>query len=73
MGLPDFKKYYFASHITRIIDWHCHADLKVWVSLEEEMSPIEIFPMATGIQTPHTEPKPTPPDKYHLVNFPPLD
>lgn len=42
MGLPDYRKYYHASHITRIIDWHCHQNLKDWVFLENELSPIPL-------------------------------
>lgn len=34
IGLPDFKKYYYATHITRLIDWHCHSQNKDWVHLE---------------------------------------
>lgn len=34
IGLPDFKKYHNATHITRLIDWHCHGDNKDWVQLE---------------------------------------
>lgn len=39
MGIPDFKSYYHATHIARIIDWQCHAGLKDWVSLENGLSP----------------------------------
>lgn len=42
MGLPDFKSYYHATHIARIIDWHCHAGLKDWVTLETDFSPIPL-------------------------------
>lgn len=42
MGPPDYRKYYYASHITRNVDWHCHQNLKDWVSLESELSPIPL-------------------------------
>lgn len=38
MGIPDFRNYYYASHVTRIIDWHCHRRLKDWVELEDMLS-----------------------------------
>lgn len=38
MGIPDFRNYYFALHVTRIIDWHCHQKLKDWVELEHALS-----------------------------------
>lgn len=40
MGLPDFLNYY-ASHLTRIIDCHCHNNLKDWIS-ESGLSPIPL-------------------------------
>lgn len=42
MGLPDLKNYYLASHLTRIIDWHCHKDTKDLVSLELGLNPIPL-------------------------------
>lgn len=42
LGVPDFKAYYHASHIARIIDWHCHSILKDWVSIENDMSVIPL-------------------------------
>lgn len=42
MGIPDFKTYYHATHIARILDWHCHTGLKDWVSLENDSSPIPL-------------------------------
>lgn len=46
MGIPDFRAYYMASHITRIIDWHCHSTFKDWVEIEEKLShtPIKYSP-----------------------------
>lgn len=38
IGLPDYRNYYYASHITR----NCHSDLKDWVSLENDPSPIPL-------------------------------
>lgn len=35
LGFPNFRLYYYATHLARIIDWHCHAANKDWVSLEE--------------------------------------
>ena len=37
-GLPDVQKYYWACHLTRILDWHLHAHTKAWVELEEVSS-----------------------------------
>lgn len=34
IGLPEFKRYPSATHISRIIDWHCHERNKDWVTLE---------------------------------------
>lgn len=39
MGIPDFKAYYFASHVARIIDWHCHSASKDWISIESYLVP----------------------------------
>lgn len=40
MGIPDFKHYYQATHLTRVIDWYCHGAAKHWVNLEAALSPI---------------------------------
>lgn len=42
MGIPNFRHYYLASHVTRIVDWHCHFKFKDWVGLEEALNPISI-------------------------------
>lgn len=34
MGIPDFRKYFYATHLTRIIDWHCRTKNKDCVELE---------------------------------------
>lgn len=34
MGFPDFKRYYYATIITRVIDWSCHPHNKDWVNRE---------------------------------------
>lgn len=41
--LPDFKQYYYVSHLARIIDWHCHGYSKDWVSLESGIGPIPLL------------------------------
>lgn len=38
IGLPDVKAYYRATHLTRVVDWHCHAEAKQWVAMELEDS-----------------------------------
>lgn len=42
MGLPDFQKHYFATHLTRIIDWHCHSSSKDWVQPESDVTLINV-------------------------------
>lgn len=37
-ALPDVKAYYRAAHLTRVVDWHCHAEAKHWVAMEIEDS-----------------------------------
>lgn len=38
IGSPDIQKYYWAGHMTRIIDWHLHAHTKALVELKESSS-----------------------------------
>lgn len=38
VGLPNMKAYYRATHLTRLIDWYCHAEAKQWVTMELEDS-----------------------------------
>lgn len=38
IGLPNFKHYYYTSHLSRIIDWHCHGQANDWVALEESLN-----------------------------------
>lgn len=42
MGLPDFQKYYFATQITRNIDWHCHSSSKDWVQFESDVAAMKV-------------------------------
>lgn len=42
IGLPDFRRYYFATHLSRIIDWHCHDHYKDRVILEKSCSKLAI-------------------------------
>lgn len=42
MGIPDFRAYYQATHLTRIVDWHCHSVAKEWVSLGYALFPIPL-------------------------------
>lgn len=42
IGLPDIYKYHWACLLTRVIDWHVHADTKDWVRLEESFAGIPI-------------------------------
>lgn len=50
LGFPNFglyfRLYYYAKHLARIIDCHCHAANKDWVSLEESFSkdPLKFSP-----------------------------
>lgn len=38
IGFPDPALYYTATHMTRVVDWYRHGELKLWVSLEQEMA-----------------------------------
>lgn len=38
MGLPDFRQYYQAIQIARVLDWNCHADTKDWIFIERSFS-----------------------------------
>lgn len=40
--LPDLKKYYWACHLSRILDWALHSNCKDWVRLENSLSPLPI-------------------------------
>lgn len=42
LGVPNFQNYYFATHLARIVDWHCHCANKDWVQLEELSSAIPL-------------------------------
>lgn len=46
IGLPNFRQYYYAIHIMKIVDWNCHADTKHWIHLERSFttSPLEVPP-----------------------------
>lgn len=52
---PNFRSYYQASHITRIIDWHCHESEKDWVSLESTLAtlPLRYLPWSPIKTLPH--------------------
>lgn len=39
MGFPNFKNYFLSTHLTRIVDWMCHADNKDW-KLENSIDPV---------------------------------
>lgn len=71
MGIPDFKAYYYASHITRIIDWHCHSNLKDWVLIENDMStvPLQFSPWVPKTRYPFHEI--TSCDRYYTRHIPP--
>lgn len=49
MGIPNFYNYYLASHLTRVIDWHCHTESKDWVLLEASLyqTPLKFSPLDT--------------------------
>lgn len=40
MGFPDPFKYYLAVHMSRILDWIKHGDMKRWVRLEQDRIPL---------------------------------
>ena len=35
LGVPDIRKYYYATHLNRLIDWNRHSDTKLWVQIEQ--------------------------------------
>lgn len=56
MGLPNFKYYYYAAHLTRIVDWHHHEHNKYWVTLEHTWlsSPFKCMPWIPNTLQPLT-------------------
>lgn len=56
LGIPDFKSYYHATHLARIIDWHCHSKSKDWVTIENDVSsiPLQFLPWVSKLKYPHT-------------------
>lgn len=45
IGLPDLKKYFWACHSSRIVDWSLHNHCKDWVQLENSFSPFPLWSM----------------------------
>lgn len=35
LAVPDLRKYYYATHLTRLIDWNRHQSTKLWTRLEQ--------------------------------------
>lgn len=42
IGLPDLKKYFWACHLSQIIDWSVHGCCKDWTHLENSFSPLPL-------------------------------
>lgn len=45
IGLPDIQKYQWVCQLTRIVDWHIHAETKDWITLEDTFSQVLITHM----------------------------
>lgn len=39
IALPDLRRYYWATHLTRVVDWNIHHVVKDWVTLEHSITP----------------------------------
>lgn len=46
IGIPDFKHYYYATHLTRVVDFHCHQKKIDWIVIENALakSPLKFLP-----------------------------
>lgn len=42
LAIPDLRKYYYATHLTRLIDWNRHQTTKLWTRLEQTQSDIPL-------------------------------
>lgn len=42
LAVPEVCKYYQAVHLSRLIDWNGHQDIKLWVQLEQAQSAISL-------------------------------
>lgn len=63
INLPHFKHYYYATHLTRILDWNCHASSKAWVNLESLQTeiPLRFLPWVNkGARSPDL-------DRHHTI------
>lgn len=54
LGFPDPALYYTAAHMTRVMDWCRHSDLKLWVSLEQEAARAPLAGLPWAGKTPAT-------------------
>lgn len=42
LAVPDLRKYYNATHLTRLIDWNRHQSIKLWTQLEQTQCEIPL-------------------------------
>lgn len=42
VALPDIRRYYHATHLGRMIDWHRHKESKLWAQLEQHQTNIPL-------------------------------
>lgn len=70
IALPDLRWYYWAIHLTRIVDWNIHQAVKDWVTLEHSITPPNLEIPTMDTPTSHTHPNQTSPsNRPHTGNI----
>lgn len=42
VAVPDIFKYYREVHLGRVVDWCRHTELKLWIGMEQQQSPVPL-------------------------------